>query len=252
MIKLAIISVVLLACLIVLYYSRKSRKLSESVPEDSPDYPYARGRTLLNPAEHAFFQVLTQALEDRYNVFTKVKLTEVLKERSDVSEKQLNAARGKISDEYIDFVVCDKEDSSVLGVVELDENTHQLDGRRRRNEIVDHALSAAGIPVVYAPVKEDYAIEDIRIEMSRSMLLQWKENIGTNDTQGTERNTPTSDRTAGEKNLGLCPDCGSPIKMFQAKKGKFAGKHFLTCSRYPKCKNIRLVKDQSPLIDSAP
>lgn len=252
MIKLVIISVVLLACLIVLYYSRKSRKLSESVPEESAGYPYARGQTLLNPAEHAFFQVLTQALEDRYNVFAKVKLTEVLKVRSGVSEKQLKAVRGKISDDYIDFVVCDKEDSSVLGVVELDENTHQLDGRRRRNAIVDHVLSAAGIPVVYAPVKEDYAIDDIRIEMSRSMLLQWKENNGTNATQGAEKNTRTSGRSPVEKTLGLCPDCGSPIKMYQAKKGKFAGKHFLTCSQYPKCKNIRLVKDQSPLIDTVP
>ena len=59
------------------------------MPEDSEDYPYARGRTLLNPAEQSFFQVLTQALEDRYNVFAKVKLTEVLKVRPGVSEKQL-------------------------------------------------------------------------------------------------------------------------------------------------------------------
>ena len=247
MIKFAIISIVLLGCLIVLYYSRKSRKLPETVPEDTENFPYARGRTLLTPEEQSFFLVLTQALADRYNVFAKVKLTEILKVRSGVSEKRLEAERGKIWDEYVDFVVCDKEDSSILGVVELDETTHQPDGRRRRNATVDHALSSAGIPVVYAPVREDYAIDDIRIEMSRSLFLQWKENNGADAAKEVEKNTRTADRPVAEKSLGLCPDCGSPLKMHQAKKGKFAGKHFLTSSRYPRCKNIRLVKDQSPL-----
>ena len=35
-----------------------------------------------------------------------------------------------------------------------------------------------------------------------------------------------------------CPKCGSPTRLQTARKGKYAGKQFYGCSRYPKCKGI--------------
>lgn len=39
--------------------------------------------------------------------------------------------------------------------------------------------------------------------------------------------------------LGLCPLCGSNVVQRTARKGRYAGKVFFGCTRYPRCKGIR-------------
>jgi hypothetical protein len=36
-----------------------------------------------------------------------------------------------------------------------------------------------------------------------------------------------------------CPDCGSPMKVKTARRGRSAGEQFYGCSRYPACKGTR-------------
>ena len=42
-----------------------------------------------------------------------------------------------------------------------------------------------------------------------------------------------------------CPTCGSDMVLRQAHKGKFAGKMFYGCSKYPKCKSIVNLEDDT-------
>jgi hypothetical protein len=39
--------------------------------------------------------------------------------------------------------------------------------------------------------------------------------------------------------LGLCPLCGSSVVQRTARKGRYAGKTFFGCSKYPRCSGIR-------------
>ncbi len=49
-------------------------------------------------------------------------------------------------------------------------------------------------------------------------------------------NSSISDR---EKNDDiLCPNCGSAMRIRLAKRGRFAGKQFLGCTKYPQCNGI--------------
>ncbi|WP_128573619.1 topoisomerase DNA-binding C4 zinc finger domain-containing protein [Pseudomonas putida] len=61
---------------------------------------------------------------------------------------------------------------------------------------------------------------------------------------GTPPLEPTSiavNRPSREKwgELGLCPLCGSTMRIRTAKKGRYSGSTFKGCSTYPRCRGIR-------------
>ncbi|MCD6413469.1 MAG: topoisomerase DNA-binding C4 zinc finger domain-containing protein [Elusimicrobia bacterium] len=40
-----------------------------------------------------------------------------------------------------------------------------------------------------------------------------------------------------------CPICGANMVLRTAKRGRYKGKKFYGCSRYPKCKGIRNISE---------
>ncbi len=42
-----------------------------------------------------------------------------------------------------------------------------------------------------------------------------------------------------------CPTCGSPMIRRTARRGEHAGEEFWGCSRYPECRGISLVGDNT-------
>lgn len=46
-----------------------------------------------------------------------------------------------------------------------------------------------------------------------------------------------------EKAEKVCPECGSPLVIRKAKKGRYEGKEFWGCSSYPECKHISKISD---------
>ncbi len=42
---------------------------------------------------------------------------------------------------------------------------------------------------------------------------------------------------------GNCPKCGHPMRVRTARRGRYAGKRFKGCSRYPRCTGIRRLPD---------
>ncbi len=247
--NLIILLGVFLVALLVLYYLMKSGRLKKEPLPESPDYPYIRESSLLTAYEQSLHAALIRVLDDRYSVFAKVGLATILSTDPELPERALGSARERIEREVVDFVICEKEGTAILGVIQMDPYTHQPDGRRRHDTFADTALKAAGIPVVAMPIKERYAEQELRIEITRSMVLNWG-NLPTNH-QADEAAVPEA---SGPKpdgpHLGDCPDCGAPLQVRLARKGKFAGKHLLTCSRYPACKNIRMIKEHSALLDA--
>ena len=78
---------------------------------------------------------------------------------------------------------------------------------------------------VSAEIKEQH-IRDINAS---------KASVKPDHTTVTPHQTPSSD---------LCPKCGSPLVLRQAKKGQHAGQTFWGCSNYPKCRFTKQVSEQ--------
>ncbi|MBI2438033.1 MAG: DUF2726 domain-containing protein [Lentisphaerae bacterium] len=124
--------------------------------------PYQKEPVLFTPAERSFLGVLEPALGDQFRVFGKLRLADVIKVKAGISGSARQQAFNRIQSKHLDFVVCDPSDLSVQFVVELDDSSHQQSRRQTRDEFLDKALAAAGVPVFHFSVKRTYSAQDIR------------------------------------------------------------------------------------------
>jgi len=130
--------------------------------------PRADGRhayeavALLTPAERSFFGVLQQAVASDYQIFAKVRLADIVRPVRSSSRSRWQSAFNRITGKHVDFVLCDSERLSVVGVIELDDSTHARFERGVRDSLVDSALADAGIPVLRISARQCYAPAQIR------------------------------------------------------------------------------------------
>lgn len=124
--------------------------------------PYQKEPALFTPAERAFLGVLEQAVGDPFRVLGKVRLADVIKVSPGVTGSARQQAFNRIQSKHLDFVVCDPKDLSVQFVVELDDSSHRESRRQARDEFLDKALAAAGVPVFHFQVKRAYSVDEIR------------------------------------------------------------------------------------------
>ncbi len=128
-------------------------------------FSYKRKPGLFSPAERSFLGILDQVLGSEYRVFGKVRIADLIKPDNGAGRQ---AALNRIIGKHVDFVVCDPGNLSVIGVVELDDKSHDQDSRRRRDTLVDGALSSAGIPIARFPARVGYNLAEIRDSIQRS------------------------------------------------------------------------------------
>jgi predicted RNA-binding Zn-ribbon protein involved in translation (DUF1610 family) len=233
---LIIILVVLVGLLIFKKYFKS---------DSSAAFPYQSKNSLCSPAERSFLGVLDQLLVDKYRVILKVRLADLLEVPKGVSKSLRQSALNRISSKHADFVVCDKNNLSILGVIELDDQSHKSAKRQKRDGFLDSALIAASIPIVHIRAQNTYSVVDIQNQLQNNLLFMAGKSEtnparSASDSNGHGKTQPLSDDT---ETIELCPDCGAALVKRQAKNGKFAGKYFLACSNFPKCRKILPLKE---------
>ncbi|MDZ7581880.1 MAG: DUF2726 domain-containing protein [Deltaproteobacteria bacterium] len=112
---LLVIILVVLACLVVF------KKYGSPIA-----FPYQTKNSLCSPAERSFLGVLEQLLKNKYRILLKVRLADLIEIEKGVSKSLRQSAFNRISRKHVDFVVCDKNDLSILGVIELDDQSHKI------------------------------------------------------------------------------------------------------------------------------
>jgi len=104
-------------------------------------FSYKRKPALFSPAERSFPGVLDQVLGSEYKVFGKVRIADLIRPDNGAGRQ---AALKRIIAKHVDFVVCDPGNLPVIGVVELDDKSHN---GRRRHALVDGAFGSTKIPM---------------------------------------------------------------------------------------------------------
>ena len=128
--------------------------------------PYRRS-CVLTRSERSFFSALSQTVSGEMYVFPKGRLEDVIEVPEDAEGRM--KYRGHVSSRHLDFVLCDKEQTSPLLAVELDDHYHQRSDRRERDEFVDRALETAGIPVLRYGVRRAYDVAELRAAIERKI-----------------------------------------------------------------------------------
>lgn len=86
----------------------------------------------------------------------KVRLLDIIEPRN--GQKNYMALMGKIQSKHIDFVVCNSN-MKILGVVELDDGSHNKQDRKERDQFVDQILTGVGYKVVHIHFVDEHTLD---------------------------------------------------------------------------------------------
>jgi len=122
--------------------------------DPGPHYPYDQKIYLLTKAERAFFGVLCQCIAPEQQIFSKVRLEDLIYVRKGTEERQ--GYRNRIKSRHIDFLICDKTYVRPLLAIELDDKSHNTQRAIKRDTFVDGALESAGLPLLRVGAARTY------------------------------------------------------------------------------------------------
>jgi hypothetical protein len=116
-----LISLIFITCCavyIVIVLDRSNPELKKYLRKDSvpgqksqkveASYSYQCRDTLFTEAEIRFYQALKKAINDRFLIFGKVRVADVITPDSRLSKGHWQGAFNKISAKHFDFVLCSK------------------------------------------------------------------------------------------------------------------------------------------------
>ena len=115
--------------------------------------PYSRRPSLLTANELGFYHALARAVAGRYAVFAQVRLADVIQVSDGVMASEYRARFNRIACKHADFVLCDPQTLAVVGVIELDDRSHQRADRQERDAFFDAALQSAGVRLLRVPAR---------------------------------------------------------------------------------------------------
>lgn len=210
--------------------------LKVKLPAKVEGLAFEKRDPLFTPAERSFLGVLEQILDSRYRVLGKVRLGDIVKPAKGLSNSKRATASNKINQKHLDFVICTATDLAVVGVVELDDKSHEREDRAGRDAFVDLALAGATIPVIHFPVKMGYELQEVRAKLVEAFKIM-AETVVPVDVKKEVPVQPVTVEVAGQS-APVCPKCAADMVKRQAKNGDHAGKFFWACSAYPKCRQV--------------
>jgi Protein of unknown function (DUF2726) len=209
-----VIALLILVAAVALFIKYVLPKLS-SKPEEQH---YHVTNALFSPAERKFMAALDAAAQNKYRVFGKVRVADAITPVARHGTAGWYAAFNRIKAKQFDFVLCDPVDLHIIAAVELDDTSHGMKDRMRRDHFLNETCQAAELPLIRFPVQAEYDSAAIHERLAK---LLWTEQV--------------AEPSVGKK---LCPKCGQALERITGTEGALAGKSFWRCSRYPECRTV--------------
>jgi Protein of unknown function (DUF2726) len=121
--------------------------------------PYRARGPLLSRGERAFFHALRAAVGGRFLIALKPRVADLL----DCSAAAWAAGHGyRIARHHVDWVLCEFQSTLPVAAIELDDRSHDRPERKRRDQFLDAAFAAAGLPLIRFQAAARYQISMIR------------------------------------------------------------------------------------------
>lgn len=147
----------------ILLVSRQKERSSEQHGIEMHVSPYIRRTMLLAPAEQRFLVRLFQAVGNEVVICPKVRLADVIEVRGDAIEWQ--AAWNRIAAKHIDFLLVTADDYQPLLAIELEDARGE-----NRDEWLERAVTAAGMPILRIRARTDYDPGALRREVEQHLV----------------------------------------------------------------------------------
>lgn len=132
-------------------------------------YNYRQSGNLFSPAERSFLGVIDQAISDKYRVFGKVRVADIINPAKGMSRKNWQIAFNKIAAKHFDYVLCSKDKLAVIAVIELDDKSHNSKRSQKRDLLLKNACNSAGLELIRFKAKSSYQIQAVREKIETSL-----------------------------------------------------------------------------------
>ncbi|MBY4678006.1 DUF2726 domain-containing protein [Marinobacterium arenosum] len=129
---------------------------------DTASDSYRLKPLLFSPAEREFLSILDQAAGDDYRVFGKVRVADLIEVKPMAKRSAWASAFGRIKAKHFDYVVCRRDDLSVVCAVELDDSSHRSPKRQERDRFLDETCRAVGLILLRFPVQAVFSADEVR------------------------------------------------------------------------------------------
>ncbi len=205
---------------------------------------YMRNLHLFGATERSFLRVLEPAAGDRYRIFAKVRMAQLVAPRAGIPESRGREAMELIRDRYFDFVVCERDSLSVVCAIDLDDQPAPPGRRRRGDSPIGELCGAIGLPYTRIAVQSAYSLEEIRASLNETLGIMPAG--GESGIRADRRRVaPASTEPpiyaidpVGPDNAPRCPKCGSPMIRRKTRAGDYPAREFWGCIRFPECRGM--------------
>ena len=123
--------------------------------------PYIRADCLFSKAEANFYFALKGAVQDRYIVFGKVRVADIITIKSGLSPKARMSALGRIAQKHLDYVLVHPVTLAPICAVELNDKTHNRDDRSKRDQMLTRIFEKTEFPIIWVKAARSYDKSEI-------------------------------------------------------------------------------------------
>ena len=146
------------------FLNKKETDDKKEIENSDKQFKYTKNEKLLSLSEISFFHILKQIFPQEYNVFSKVRLADIIS----VKGKKWQQGFNKIKAKHIDYVITEASTSKILLAIELDDSSHNTERAQKNDMVKDNALKEAGLPLLRIKAQKNYNTESIKEEIEKS------------------------------------------------------------------------------------
>ena len=118
--------------------------------------------------EKAFFRTMKDAVGGEYEIFCKIRVTDIIVPKKGASAHAVKKAFNSIEDCYFDFVLCEKTNLAVVCVVQLQDKTHSV--RQNEKDTLIPICENLGLPLVRFAITTDYSAGEIQEKLHKAII----------------------------------------------------------------------------------
>jgi uncharacterized protein DUF2726 len=122
---------------------------------------YNTVNSFMNKTEKEFFNILSNAVQDQYHVFSKVRILDIFTIPKYLEYGHKQTLKNYVQSKHVDFLLCEKDTLKPIIAIELDGKSHLNQKRKERDELVDQVFESANMRLVHVPVTSTYNIAEI-------------------------------------------------------------------------------------------
>ncbi len=124
---------------------------------------YTKREALFTKAEINFLKTLEKiVVNPNIAIFGKVRIADIITPAEKTNTKEWWQLFGKISSKHVDYVLCDKNDYSVICVIELNDSSHNTAKAKQRDAFVREAYQSANIELIEVKARRYYNVDKVR------------------------------------------------------------------------------------------